>query len=382
MAVETILELNDITDSDKLTPGQVLVLSTEEMTLAPSTAATAAATSAEAEETMIYTVASGDSPYGIARRFGIRVKTLMDLNDISDPGHLRPGQVLLLSAAATPPPATTPKATAPAKAAAAESTTHVVEQGENPYRVARRFGISVNALMTVNHITDPGNLRVGQQLVIPPPDTTPTPLPAAPIATSLAAPTGEATTYIVQAGDIPYRIARRFNISVHALMTANSITDPGDLQIGQQLVIPPPGTTPTPPAKLPNVVGAVPDNHQFIWPLQSRDLSQHYRSGHGGIDIRSPVGSAVAAAATGTVEFAGWNAAGYGYLVVLDHGNDFRTLYAHNSSVKVEVGQRVAQGDLISLSGSTGYSSGPHLHFEIILDYRPINPCSYLPGGC
>jgi len=86
------------------------------------------------------------------------------------------------------------------------------------------------------------------------------------------------------------------------------------------------------------------------------------------------------AAAPGIVSFAGWNEGGYGNLVAVQHENGDLTRYAHNSQILVRQGQRVNQGDLIALMGSTGYSTGPHLHFELHLKGQgAVNPIAYLP---
>ena len=98
---------------------------------------------------------------------------------------------------------------------------------------------------------------------------------------------------------------------------------------------------------------------------------------HEGIDIAVPSGTPVHAAAAGTVIYAGWMT-GYGNLVVLDHGNGLATAYAHNSSLLVSVGQHVSQGQTISLSGSTGHSTGPHVHFEVRVNGVAVDPLLYL----
>ena len=100
--------------------------------------------------------------------------------------------------------------------------------------------------------------------------------------------------------------------------------------------------------------------------------------GHGGIDLGVPTGTSVRAALPGTVTVAQYNSS-YGYYVMIDHGNGLSTLYAHNSKLMVKVGQTVNTGDIISLSGSTGRSTGPHLHFEVRVNGERTNPRSYLP---
>jgi murein DD-endopeptidase MepM/ murein hydrolase activator NlpD len=98
---------------------------------------------------------------------------------------------------------------------------------------------------------------------------------------------------------------------------------------------------------------------------------------HEGIDIAVGIGTTVHAAAAGTVIYAGWMG-GYGNLVVVDHGNGLSTAYAHNSSLAVTVGQSVAAGDVVSYSGSTGHSTGPHVHFEVRVDGSAVDPLGYL----
>ena len=101
--------------------------------------------------------------------------------------------------------------------------------------------------------------------------------------------------------------------------------------------------------------------------------------GHTGIDIAVPTGTPVRAALPGVVTTATYNAGGYGYYVMIDHGNGMVTLYAHCSKLVARVGSTVQAGDIVSLSGSTGRSTGPHLHFEVRINGQRVNPRSYLP---
>ncbi|MGE5664566.1 MAG: M23 family metallopeptidase [Deltaproteobacteria bacterium] len=108
---------------------------------------------------------------------------------------------------------------------------------------------------------------------------------------------------------------------------------------------------------------------------------EHPKSGeekfHSGLDVSVPLGTQVKATADGIVSFAGWTPGG-GNTVVVEHGHGFSTAYAHNRKALVRIGQRVARGDAIALSGSTGISTGPHIHYEVWRDGRHVNPNTYL----
>ncbi|WP_273079598.1 M23 family metallopeptidase [Selenomonas felix] len=99
---------------------------------------------------------------------------------------------------------------------------------------------------------------------------------------------------------------------------------------------------------------------------------------HQGIDIAAEMGTPIVATADGVVTIAGWNAGGYGNMVDIDHGSGVSTRYGHASAVVVTAGQRVRRGQIIAYVGSTGHSTGPHLHYEVRLSGQPVNPSSYL----
>jgi murein DD-endopeptidase MepM/ murein hydrolase activator NlpD len=131
-------------------------------------------------------------------------------------------------------------------------------------------------------------------------------------------------------------------------------------------------------------VGPVPTlrGGALLWPVEGR-ISSGYgwrihpifgtREFHTGIDIAVPWGTPIHAAAAGSVIFTGWMR-GYGMLVILDHGNGLSTTYSHLSSYSVHVGEHVNRGDVIARIGSTGWSTGPHLFFEVREDGQPVNP--------
>jgi murein DD-endopeptidase MepM/ murein hydrolase activator NlpD len=119
----------------------------------------------------------------------------------------------------------------------------------------------------------------------------------------------------------------------------------------------------------------------FAWPTGNHTLSGNdYWSGHLGIDIAGAVGDSVFASDAGVVVFAGWSNGGYGNMVMIDHGNGYQSLYAHLNSVSARCGQSVGTGSYIGALGSTGNSTGPHLHFEVRYLGGFINPWYVLPS--
>ncbi len=122
----------------------------------------------------------------------------------------------------------------------------------------------------------------------------------------------------------------------------------------------------------------------LIWPSQGTFTSGYgprWGRMHRGIDIAAPVGTPIVAAASGVVSYAGYNDGGFGYLVEIDHADGSMTRYAHNDRILVNVGQQVGQGDQVALMGSTGFSTGPHLHFEVHPGGQgAVNPMAFLPN--
>ena len=121
----------------------------------------------------------------------------------------------------------------------------------------------------------------------------------------------------------------------------------------------------------------------FIWPISGPVTSEYgprWGGFHPGIDIAGPNGGAIVAARSGTVIYSQFNDGGYGNMIVIDNGGGYATAYAHQSRLGASVGQSVSQGQVIGYEGSTGFSTGPHLHFEIRVDGSPQNPRNFLAG--
>ncbi|MDR7402697.1 MAG: LysM peptidoglycan-binding domain-containing M23 family metallopeptidase [Armatimonadota bacterium] len=180
-------------------------------------------------------------------------------------------------------------------------------------------------------------------------------------------------TVVVRPGDTLWSIARRYGVTVEAIVRANGLSDPHRIYVGQRLAIPV-------PARLPPDRGTAPAD--FVWPLRGEVLSGFGARGgarHDGVDIAGEHGAPVVAARAGRVAHAGWYYA-YGLTVIVDHGDGLQTLYGHLSSLLVRAGDAVRAGQPIARVGCTGRCSGSHLHFEIRVRGRAVDPSPYLAG--
>jgi len=202
---------------------------------------------------------------------------------------------------------------------------------------------------------------------------------------------GEGVYHTVQKGQNLYRIAKTYDLDVEVLRRANHLRDPKKLPVGIRLWIPgarrvlkvPVIGKPAPPsAKNKSSPTVKPRKGFLVWPARGALTSRFgMRNGrkHEGIDIGAPKGTPVHAAADGEVVFSGWGPTGYGKMILIKHKHHLTTLYAHNSKLIARKGTHVKQGQKISLIGSTGRSTGPHLHFEVRNDTHPKDPIKYLP---
>ena len=123
---------------------------------------------------------------------------------------------------------------------------------------------------------------------------------------------------------------------------------------------------------------AAPSPAGLIWPVPGGSISQYYHAGHLALDIAAPYGSQIVAATGGTVSSAGWRNNGGGYVISIDHGNGMTTVYNHLGSIWVSPGQYVSAGQGIGAVGCTGMCTGPHVHFEVIVNGVIDNPLRYL----
>ena len=191
-------------------------------------------------------------------------------------------------------------------------------------------------------------------------------------------------------GENLYQLSRRYGVSVNQLVRANGIKDASRLQVGQQIWIPRSGTqvasksdgSASKARKAAQRDARRSGDLAFVWPVQGARLSSAFgrRRGrpHEGIDLAIGKGTTIRAAEAGKVVHSGW-LGDYGKVVIIKHAGYYRTVYAHASRIYVSRGDFVDRGQRIALVGSTGRSTGPHLHFEIRKGEKPMNPASYLP---
>ena len=273
-----------------------------------------------------------------------------------------------------------------------EVITYTVEEGDTLFGIAEKFGLKPESILWGNTYTlgdDPHNLRPGQKLLILPVD---------------------GTYHKWSAGEGLNGVARGYGVTPEVIInwpgnhlnpeTLGNWSNP-NIEPGTMLVVPgghrdfvtwsAPRITRDNPgvARLlgPCFCGTVVDGavvtDTFIWPANNHFLSGYDYSpstNHRGIDIAGKLGDPIYAADNGVVVYSGLNNHGYGNVIVIDHGNGWQTLYAHLSYVGVGCGQSVYQGNVIGSFGSTGNSSGPHLHFEMMHDqYGKVNPWNFLP---
>jgi len=261
---------------------------------------------------------------------------------------------------------------------------YTVQEGDSVFGIADRFGIEPETVLWGNFevLEDtPDSLRPGQELNILPVD---------------------GTYHQWKAGDSLSAVADFFGVDVSNIVDwpGNGLDpDAPEVKDGAWLVVPDGkrafrtwlvptiargqagvGTAFGPGGCSGDYSGGAVGSGGFIWPSANHYISGNdYWSGHLGIDIAAGTGDTVWAADTGVVVFTGWTTTGYGNLVMLDHGNGWQTLYGHLNSVRVSCGQSVSQGQSIGSAGSTGNSTGPHLHFETRFESGFVNPWFVLP---
>jgi murein DD-endopeptidase MepM/ murein hydrolase activator NlpD len=265
-----------------------------------------------------------------------------------------------------------------------EIIAYTAVKNDTLFGIASKYNLKPDSLIWANPklIDDPNSLSPGQILNIIPTD---------------------GALRIVQPGDTLEKIAVTFHVTVEAIVNyPGNELDPSDPQIheGQSLILPGGwrealtwslpvvarttrgrGNSGEPGACAGPFSGPT-GTYTFVWPANNHYLSgtDFILHGHPGIDIAAGLGAPIYASDTGVVVFSGWSTHGYGNLIIIDHGNGWQTAYAHLSQFNAGCGASVYQGQVIGLAGSTGNSTGAHLHFELRNDqYGRVNPWLYLP---
>lgn len=337
LTLETLLAVNGL-PSTTVNPGTVLVLSS----------------GGSFEMRKTYKVLEGDTLYTIALAFDISVEDLIAINDLEG-SVIHPGQVLAVSGA----PPKTPSG----------PLVITLEPGDTLWDIARTHDLSAAEVAAANGLSLSTPLRVGASLTVPghfPPDSR-----------DLGGAALETIT--VQPGDSLGTLAQRANTTVAALKAANNLSS--DLIFAGQTLRFIPAEELAPATSAPSLGG------RLQWPLKGvitsrfgyRRLRVNGSNFHNAIDIDGVTGDPVTAAAPGVVAFSGWQGS-YGNLVII-RSEEVEYRYAHNSEVLVSAGETVKEGDTIARVGNTGLSFGDHLHFEVRVGGRPIDPLPMLEAN-
>jgi len=238
--------------------------------------------------------------------------------------------------------------------------TYTVKQGDTLKKIADQFGVSIDTIKWANDMTKDA-LAIDQSLKIPP-------------------ITG--IVYKVREGDTIYSVAKKYRTEAQKIVNFpfNDFEDPETfaLNIGQTLVVPD-GIQPEAVAPAGRFVPTVfaGGSGQLIWPAGGM-ITQYPSWYHNALDIANPTAPGIAAADTGIVTLVEYLKWGYGQHVMIDHGNGVSTLYGHLQAIYVKPGDKVSKGQIIGKMGSTGRSTGTHLHFEVRKNGAVVNPQSYL----
>jgi murein DD-endopeptidase MepM/ murein hydrolase activator NlpD len=237
-----------------------------------------------------------------------------------------------------------------------ELSTYTVRSGDSLASIAKRFGLNMDTIVSANGISSALAVKIGAQLRVP---------------------NINGLIYKVRPGDQLVSIAKRYKIDTTRIVDANDLGS-SVLVSGQSLFIP--------GARLPDSAIRQALGPKFAWPIRG-PLSSYFgyrpdpftgvRRFHAGIDIVVDAGTPIHAAMDGRVADVGYNA-NFGNYIILSHADGFQTLYGHLTSASVAVGDVAAQGAAIGISGNTGYSTGPHLHFGLYKRSLALNPLKYL----
>jgi LysM repeat protein len=250
-----------------------------------------------------------------------------------------------------------------------ETISYTILSGDTISVIAEKFGISVSTILWENDLSSYSIIRPGDSVNI---------LPR----------TGISHTVIKN--DTISSIVKKYDIKENELLELNKIAKGDNLKVGQKLFVPggkktiykaPVPKTYTGFTAIKNIVSTpssqVVSGNKMAWPTSATIITQYYSWRHHGLDIAQRGTVPIYAADSGTVESAGWGK-GYGYNILIDHGGGKKTRYAHMSKFYISKGDKVSKGQTIGLMGNTGWSTGQHLHFEVIINGKKYNPLNYI----
>jgi len=253
-----------------------------------------------------------------------------------------------------------------------EIINYTVEKGDTVSSISNRFGITINTVLWANDLSSYSLIRPGDDLTILP---------------------YSGVMHVVKSGDTISRMSNIYNVSEEKIISNNNLG--AVLKIGEKIIIPggskiktvvassPQKTVNTGISIIRDLVKSTDSSEnessedKMLWPTKGHRITQYYSWSHTGLDIANKSGTPLYAAEDGTVEYSGWSN-GYGYNVLINHGNGKKTRYAHASKLFVKVGDSVSRGENIAAMGSTGWSTGPHIHFEVIINGKKYNPLNYI----
>lgn len=253
---------------------------------------------------------------------------------------------------------------------------YIVASGDSISTIARNFNINVNTVLWANNLTAFSIIRPGDELSILPKN---------------------GFLYKVKRGDNLGKLAQSYDTTIEKILDSNKMGEGDSIQIGQELIIPGIRRISTPPNKtvaskpsgsssglnvIKDIITAdapIVSSNKMLWPTTGYRITQYFSWSHNGLDIADKVGTSIFASDSGTVEISqgGWNG-GYGNTIVINHGGGKKTRYGHMSKLLVSKGDKVEKGKAIGLMGSTGRSTGSHLHFEVIINGARYNPLNYI----
>ena len=236
---------------------------------------------------------------------------------------------------------------------------YIIEEGDNLTTISRKIGANLDTLVSVNKITNANRLRPGQKIVVP---------------------NRNGLLYTIKKDESIEEIAERYDVSLNRVLAFNKISDPSNIEVGDDIFLP--GAKYTLDERIDKF------GQMFSIPTTITRISSVFgyrvhpitgvRTKHMGVDIPGRLNTPVYAARKGKVIFAGYSG-GYGNLVIVRHDKGYTTYYGHLNSITTKAGATVGVGVMIGRMGSTGRSTGSHLHFEVRRNGVALNPADFIP---